>query len=291
MHYPVRPGHEVAGKLVEVSTPGERSVGEWVVLYPLLACGTCAACQRGHENLCRVAGVLGIDHAGGMATMVDWPLTHLVPIGSVDAVAAAILPDAVASAYHALRLARVPAGGSLTVIGAGGVGANVLQLARALDPEVRLTAIVRSAASAARIERLALDVAVRQGLTGAGRAILKERGPQDAVIEFGAGAAAGPEALPMLVRGGRLVFGSVEDAPLNLGTRVIDLVTREIVVMGSYASTRHDLQTVTELARAGRIDIGASVSHRLPLRAAGEAIRLLEQRPPGLARVVLEVGG
>jgi D-arabinose 1-dehydrogenase-like Zn-dependent alcohol dehydrogenase len=230
-----------------------------------------------------------MDHPGGMADFVDWPLSQLVPIGDLNPLEAAILPDAVASAYHALKLADVPAAGALTVLGAGGVGSNVLQLARALDPEVRLAAVVRTEATAARVERLGLNVAVHIGLSGAGRTILREQGPQDAVIEFGAGAAAAAEAMPMLTRGGRLVFGSVQDAPLELGTRVIDLVTREIHVMGSYASTLQDLLAVTQLARDGRLQLAAAISHRLPLSAVSEAMQLLEARPAGLARVVLEV--
>jgi D-arabinose 1-dehydrogenase-like Zn-dependent alcohol dehydrogenase len=285
--YPVRPGHEVAGVLLDGGDdrvgPGDR-----VVLHPVLPCGACAACAAGRENQCRTAGVLGIDHAGGLADEIAWPTARIVPVPGVPPERAAVLPDAVASAHHALRLTALPRGGSLTVVGAGGVGAHVLQLARVLDPDARLTAVVRSTGTADRIERLGLGVAVvGGGLDGAARRVLEASGPQDAVVEYGAGAAAAAEALPMLARGGRLVLGSVGEDELVLGTTLTTLVTRELRILGSYASTLADLEAVAELVLAGRLDLSESVSHLVPLAEAERAIRLLAERPPGLARVVV----
>src|SRR5438105_6727739 len=251
--YPVRPGHEVAGTLVDT--------GEDVVLHPVLPCGECAACLSGFENRCRTAGVLGIDYDGGLADEVVWPLARMVKITGLPAEQAAVLPDAVASAYHALSLAEVPPAGALTVLGAGGVGAHVLQLARLLDPSARLTAVVRSSGTAERVEQLGLGVTVLRDLSE----VADASGPQDAVVEYGAGAAGVGVALPMLARGGRLVVGSVGDEPLELGTTLTGLVTRELQVRGSYASTLSDLEAVAALAASGDLDLSASVSHRVPL--------------------------
>ena len=285
--YPVRPGHEVAGVLLEGGDDRVRS-GDRVVLHPVLPCGACAACAAGQENQCRTAGVLGIDHAGGLADEIAWPTARMVPVPGVLPVRAAVLPDAVASARHAIRLTDLPPGGALTVVGAGGVGAHVLQLARVLDPTARLTAVVRSTGTAERIEQLALGVEiVGGGLEGAARRVLEASGAQDAVVEYGAGAAAVPEELKMLARGGRLVVGSVGEDELVLGTTLTTLVTRELRIVGSYASTLADLESVVELVLAGRLDLSASVSHLVPLAEAERAIRLLAERPPGIARVVV----
>jgi propanol-preferring alcohol dehydrogenase len=284
--YPVRPGHEVAGRLVE-GGDGRIAVGDDVVLHPVLPCGECAVCRSGFENRCRTAGVLGIDHEGGLADEVVWPLSRMVRTAGLPPAEAAVLPDAVASAYHAFRLAELPSGGALTVLGAGGVGAHVVQLARILDPAARLTAVVRSTGTAERLDRLGIGVALVHDLRGSAPRVVEESGPQDAVVEYGAGAAGLAEALPMLARGGRLVVGSVSDERLELSTTLTALVTRELHVVGSYASTLADLEAVVELATSGRLDLSASVSHRVPLARAGEALELLEQRPSGLARIVV----
>jgi len=273
--YPVRPGHEVAGTVIE----GAMAAGTQVVLHPLIPCGRCAACQGGHENRCRDAAALGIDHDGGLADEVVWPVDRIVPAPGIPAEQAAVLPDAVASAYHALGLAELPAGGAICVLGAGGVGSHVLQLARVLDPSARLTAVVRSEATARRLEALAIGVQV---VIGEGRI-----GAQDAVVEFGAGAQAIPQGLRMLARGGRLVIGSMSEEPLELATTLTAVATRELHVIGSYASTIADLRAAVDLVAGGRLDLSRSVSHRVPLDRAAEALALIERRPPGFARAVV----
>lgn len=285
--YPVRPGHEVAGTVLEGEL-GEIRPGESVVLHPLLPCGACAACRAGFENRCRTGRALGIDDPGGLADEVLWPLSRMVPAPGLEPVEAAVLADAVASGHHALELAAVPPGGALTVLGAGGVGTHILQLARLRDPKVRLTAIVRSQATAGRLRALGLGIEVIEGLAGCGRTVIEAFGPQDAVIEFGAGPEAAPEGPPMLARGGRFVLGSIDSAPLDLGTTLTALVTRELQILGSYTSTLADLRAVARLAADGCLDLKASVSHVVALDDAAQAIELLEKRPPGLARVVVK---
>jgi propanol-preferring alcohol dehydrogenase len=284
--YPVRPGHEVAGTVVDGSA-GRVRLGDQVVLHPLIPCGRCGSCRSDRENLCRSATALGLDHAGGLGEEVVWPLDRMVPVPRLPAEQAALLPDAVASAYHALMLAELPPGGALTVLGAGGVGTGVLALARVLHPDVRLTAVVRSAGTARRLQELDPSIEVVRGAVDAGRRVRERAGIQDAVIEFGAGAAALAEALPMLARGGRLVVGSMSDEPLDLGATVTQLATRELHVVGSYASTIADLGAVVHLATSGRLDVSKTISHRVRLEHAPDALALLERRPPGLARVVV----
>ena len=284
--YPVRPGHEVAGSLVEGEAPG-LAAGAPIVLHPLLPCGACRACLGGAENRCRTARALGIDDPGGLADEVLWPLARMVAVPDLEPDQAAVLADAVASAHHALGVAALPPGGALTVIGAGGVGTHILQLAHLLDPGARLTAVVRSRGTRARLEELGLDLALVEAGAGAAGRVLKATGPQDAVIEFGAAEEAGREGAAMLARGGRLVFGSVSEEALAPATTVSALVTRELQVLGTYTSTLADLAAVAALAAGGRLDLSRSVSHRVPLAEADRALDLLAERPPGMARVVV----
>jgi len=285
--YPVRPGHEVAGVVTELAPDVDRPrPGERVVLHPLDVCGECGPCRSGHEERCRRGRVLGLQAAGGMADEVVWPARRLVVVGALPLDRAAVLADAVATAHHALRLADPPPGGRLCVLGAGGVGGHVVQLARVLCPEVEVWAVVRSPAGVARLE--AMGARARLGLEGAAARLKDEAGRFDAVVDFSGVVAAPAEGLALLEAGGRLVLGSIVDEPIRLGTTVTGLVTRELEVMGCYVSTLEDLRTVAELAATGRIDLAGSVSRRLPLERAGEAFDLVERRPPGLVRVVLE---
>jgi len=286
--YPVRPGHEVAGTVIEVNEShgeGQLRPGDEVVLHPLDPCGACPSCTTGEEQHCTSARVLGISAPGGMADELIWPTRRLVAATGLPPLQAALLPDAVATAWHALRLAELPAGGTLLVIGAGGVGTHVLELARHALPGVRLGAVARSEGTVARLERLGLDF-VHQGLDGLRKAFRAALGEADAVVDF-SGSVDGPrQAVRVLRSGGRLVLGSILDEPADVGT-VTGLVTRGIHVIGSYASSLDDLRTVTDMARSGGIDLAPSVSEVVELSEAPRAFELLEQRPPGLVRVVV----
>jgi len=286
--YPVRPGHEVAGIVERVNArDGGIVAGDLVVLHPLAPCGNCPACQRGEDQHCRALRALGIHDPGGFADAVSWPVSRMLPANGIEPAAAALLADAAATAHNAFRLAHLPPGGALCVLGAGGLGSGALAVARALDPEARLAAVVRSEESAQRVE--ALGIEVHRGLEGAARALRRSMGEMDAVIDFSGQAAAPAVGVALLRRGGRLVLGSIVDATLTLGTSST-FAARELQLAGAYVSALPDLAAVIELAQDGRLDASAWVSHRLPLAGFAEALALAQDRLAGMVRVVLEPG-
>lgn len=283
--YPVYPGHEVAARVVEADPDVGPAAGATVVLHPLLPCGNCAACTNGRENQCDTAEMLGIHRRGGLSDELIWRSDRLVEVDDLDPLLAALLPDAVATAYHAVERASLPPGGKLAVIGTGGVGTNVLQITRALDPSSQAVAVVHSEGTAKRIRALGFPVV--QGLEQAGRAVRKLVGQVDAVVDFSGAEAAPSEGIRMLRRGGRLVLGSILDERVALATTYTGLVTRETEIVGSYSSTISDLRAVAELAVSGRLSLEGMVSHVVDLADAPRAFKILEQRPPGMVRVVV----
>lgn len=286
--YPVRPGHEVAGVVERVNATDASVVeGDLVVLHPLAPCGQCPGCLRGEDQRCDNVRALGFHDAGGFAEKVVWPVARMLPANGIEPAAAALLADAAATAHNALRLADVPPGGALCVLGAGGLGSGVLGVARALDPDLHLAAVVRSEASADRVH--ALGVEVHQGLDGAARAIRHSAGRMDAVIDFSGQADAPAVGVALLRRGGRLVLGSVVDSMLTLEVSSA-FMAHELQIVGAYASGLDDLAAVIELTRDGHLDAGSWVSHRLSLEAFDEALEIAETRPPGTVRVVVEPG-
>ena len=287
--YPIRPGHEVAGIVEEVHDGANGvSVGDLVALHPIAPCGRCEACLSGDDYRCEHARALGFHVPGGMAEEVVWPAGRMIGVAGLAAAEAALLPDAVATAYRALSAAQLPRGGSLCVIGPGGVGTHVLALARALDPDARLAAVVRSRAAASRVDAVGAEAV--HGLMDAGRRVRRSLGPVDAVVDFSAARTAPREGVRMLRRGGRLVLGGVRDQPLSLGTTMTGIVSRELTVVGVFASSMDDLRAVASLAR--RLNLGASVSRSFPLTAAVDAIRLAAHHPSGsIVRVMIEPNG
>lgn len=283
--YPVRPGHEVAGTVIEGNSPdGEALIGRRVVLHPLNPCGSCADCLGGHEQRCRSARILGMHDPGGLADEVCWPARRVVLADALRFEEAAILADAGATAYHSVRAAELTPGAALCILGAGGVGTQVATIARALDPELRIVGVVGSAASADRLDPLVDHVEV--GVAGVARRLRSLGWIFDAVIDFSSQVDAPHEGVRMLTNGGRLILGSVTSEPVDLGPGVL-IQSREIVVKGSFSSTIADLQAVIDLADRGLIALSNSVTHRFSLDQVESAFGTMTARPPGMVRVVV----
>ena len=62
---------------------------------------------------------------------------------------------------------------------------------------------------------------------------------------------------------------------------------REHALLGSFGSTRQDLEQVIELVRSGRLDLSRSVSARLPLAEANRALEMLERGEGDPVRLVI----
>lgn len=138
---PLTPGHEVVGRVVEAGDEvGSPAIGDRVMAYFYLSCWRCRACLSGRESRCeRLAGWYGVHRDGGYAPLTILPAGNAIPLSDdIEAAAASVIPDAVATPVHVCRsrLGLGP-GDRVALIGAGGgVGIHMLQVARACGAEV-----------------------------------------------------------------------------------------------------------------------------------------------------------
>ena len=68
IHFPLIPGHEMAGEVVEAGkSVAHLRPGDRVALDPNIPCGHCFWCQRGEVHLCANLQALGVTRSGGFA--------------------------------------------------------------------------------------------------------------------------------------------------------------------------------------------------------------------------------
>jgi len=146
MPTPLIPGHEAAGKVVEVgSAVTYCEVGDHVILSTFGNCGHCSDCEVGDPGNCAVGmGGLSQPYAEG-----DQPLYNFANIGAfvqetivaenqcipipkeMPLTSAALIGCGVMTGTGAVfNRAQVQLGDTCVVIGAGGVGLNVIQAAK-----------------------------------------------------------------------------------------------------------------------------------------------------------------
>lgn len=135
-------GHEVCGELVEVGSEVGSAFkkGALYAVHGPNPCGNCEYCRTGRDNLCDGPNRawIGLGADGGYAEFIKVPARNLVEVPKgVAPQVAAVATDAVLTPWHALKtLANVGQGGTVLVLGLGGLGLNGMQIARALGAHV-----------------------------------------------------------------------------------------------------------------------------------------------------------
>lgn len=139
--YPLRPGHEWSGRVVEVGTGVSDSwLGQRVTGDTMLGDGTCDRCRSGRQHLCANRFEIGIRRGwpGALAERLPVPERALLRLPDpVDATLGALVEPG-GNAVRALRGAGLQAGERLLVLGPGAIGCLVALCAAADGVEVHL---------------------------------------------------------------------------------------------------------------------------------------------------------
>lgn len=133
-------GHEVVGTVVEAGAEWASLVGRPVIVPAVLPCGECEFCMADRGNACPEQKMPGNDIHGGLATHLLVPATPLVSLDDApegfDVRQLSVVADAVSTAYQAACRSGLAEGDAAFVVGAGGVGSFVVQIARAMGAKV-----------------------------------------------------------------------------------------------------------------------------------------------------------
>lgn len=283
--FPIVPGHEAAGI---VDSMGERvtgfEIGQQVAVYYIDPEPSGRWAQRGLANLDPAVRRMGVDVDGAFAEFVVRPAHTLVPSPQpIDPTALAVLTDAVATPYHALKTrGGLRAGETLVVLGVGGIGSNAVQIGRHLG--ARVIAISRSAAKLELARKLGAHETLfaDDSMGERVRDLTAGDGPE-VVIQCAGSGALDEQAIALAGRGGRvLLVGASQESFRALA---IDLIWRELSILACARFTTAEIRAVIDLYLAGSIDVEHLLGAVRPLEEANEA--LAELRAGTVLRSVL----
>jgi propanol-preferring alcohol dehydrogenase len=280
--YPVIPGHEIVGR---VEQKGEGAIGFNIgdrvgIGWIHWACGQCAFCLQGHENLCPDFRATGRDANGGYAEYMTVPETFAFRVPDVfsDSEAAPLF-CAGAIGYRSLRLSGIRDGQNLGLTGFGASAHLVLKMARHRYPNARIFVFARS-----EKER---DFARELGAEWAGDT--EELAPENLNCIIDTTPVWKPviEALKNLKSGGRLVINAIrkedvdKDCLLRLDYPTHLWLEKEIKSIANVA--RRDIGEFLQLA--AEIPIKPEVQE-YPLEDANKALLELKERKIRGAKVL-----
>jgi len=290
---PITLGHEPAGTIESVGAGVESwAPGDRVALHLGIGCGGCPACRSGHPMSCASIRAPGLHIDGGFAEAMCVPSSCLVRVPEgVSLAAAAVATDCVATPYHALKCRGGISGGErVAVFGVGGLGGQTMRLAAVLGA-ARVVAVDISSAALERASRHgATDtVLATPGEDPSLRVRELTNGGVDLALECVGTSDTVAHAANALDRGGRLVLIGVGMQPPRIEIPLVMLAVGEISVLGSFASHVEDLDEVLRMEAEGEIDIGSSITHRLPLDQVPEALEMLRTKRGDPERIVIEM--
>jgi propanol-preferring alcohol dehydrogenase len=273
--YPITPGHEIVGTVVETGAgvEGFRTGDRVGVPWLGYTCGRCRHCLAGRENLCDYARFTGYQLPGGYAecTLADARYCFALPQAYDDAHAAPLLCAGLIG-YRALRMA-----GDARRIGIYGFGAAahiVAQVARHQGREVY--AFTRPGDAQAQAFARGL------GAVWAGDSDAAPPEMLDAALLFAPVGRLVPAALRAVDKGGRVVCAGIHMSDIPSFPYAILWGERQVLSVANL--TRRDGEEFLSLAPRAGVQTEVET---MPLAQANEALaRLREGRLQGAAVLV-----
>lgn len=268
---PYNPGHEVVGM---ISALGDGvttlSVGDRVVVNPVLPCRRCKQCRAGRSNLCETLKVFGcVADQGGMADFFTIPADRVVRLPEDLSDLQSILIEPLATPVHAVELAGGVADKSVVILGAGTIGLLVLAAARhAGARRVVMTDLVESKRQ--RASRLGADAVIDARASDAAVRVRDALGESaDVVFDCVATQSTIDQAIVMATKGGMIMILGVPARPIGLP--LPEIQDWQIGVQGSAMYLSQDFATAIDILRSGLVHPEEMVTATFGLNEAAQA--------------------
>lgn len=295
---PTVPGHEAAGVVEAVGSDVARlKVGDHVITFFTVFCGSCEMCVTGRPSLCVDPSTRRAKGEAPRLSLADG--TPLAPFLNLSAFAemmlvhenacvaiskdmpldrAALLGCAVITGAGAIfNDSRLRSGESVAIIGCGGIGLAAVNAAKiagagtiiAIDPVADKRALAERLGATHTLDASDPDVAKKvAGLTGGG---------VDYAIEAVGRPATAELAWAVLKRGGTAtILGMI--APGNMVSLPGPSFLTGKKLQGSLlGSTRFpiDMPRLVQLYLDGKLDLDLMVAERIPLSGVNDALQKL----------------
>lgn len=257
-------GHEIAGVVEKVGEkvfhlkPGDKVAG---VMNK--SCGVCKYCISGRDNLCANAQRFK-PKTFGFAEYVAAYTERMMKFETISFEEAA-LTEPLAACVNGVMKCGIKPGDLVGVVGVGQIGLMHVQLAKLNGARVVALDMLEERLEMA--EKLGADYVVNVSEKDAVKYVegISNGDGCDHVITAIGGKQAIETGLKLLGKAGTLnIFASTHPhTEIDIDPNIIHY--RELVVTGSFSSTKDDLRRAVKLLESGAVKVKDLITHRLPL--------------------------
>jgi len=247
--YPVRPGHELVGMIIDTGKSVAFEKGTKVVITPNTFCGECENCINKKGNICKIKESLGVNVDGIFSEEIIIDSKYVLPIPEEISDEKAVLIEPFAVIVHAFQKVSINKGTTVAVVGCGTEGMLAITLAKYLGAQV--TAIDINQAKLDKVQKhLVPKVLLPQDC---------EDEKFDVVIEAAGVPSAVKQAVQIVKPGGSiLLIGLTPEVTLP----IVQIVRNEITIYGSIIyNFPEDFSKCVEFLRNDDFDVTPIISN------------------------------
>lgn len=285
--FPVTPGHEMVGKIIEVHrSVRDRRLGQRVVVDNVLTCGACDQCHDGRAGLCRNLEAYGLTLQGSVAETIVVLASKTILVGDL-ATEIAVLAEPLACVIHGMDVLQLTPAADTLVIGAGPTGQLLSQmLARGGASRVVVAAPTLEKLEVARHNGATTLIRTDRRDFSASHPELSALAPTgfDAVIDATGAADVLNHLVPLVRDGGTLMVYGMASETVQLTMNPYEIFRRELTIKGSFSQT-NCLQRAVALLTNGRVVADGIVTHCFGLDDYDAALAAL--RDPSCLKAIV----
>ncbi len=283
---PIIPGHEFAGKIVEVGEDVRGwKTGDKASAAPLIPCGECEWCRKGVYSLCENYRYYGSRNDGAYAQYLAVKAANLLKLNEDTPYAWGATIDPAANALHAFLRGQGTGADTVCVYGMGAIGLFAVQYAKvlgcptviAVDVNDDKLAVAGDCGATHTVNSLREDPVKRVGQITGGKGTSLS-------MDMSGVPSAQQQAILSAGKMGRVIFLGISHKGLELSEEAVDRIERyQLAILGSWNSFSAPFPGFewTESARLmneKKFDPDLLISHRLGLEELPDIFSRIAER-------------
>ena len=261
-------GHELSGVVLEVGMDvNSISVGDRVVFDPVMACGQCEVCKKGHANVCPDVKCYGVQMDGAFQDEIVVPAAQLYKIPDRISMKEAALAEPFSIAANILDRASVRQGEKIVIIGVGTIGLCLIQAAKGMGATVFASDVADS--KLAKAKEFGADVAINSNKDDIGSAVAAfAPNGADVLIDAVGITPILEQCIKMPSPASRIVVISFDSTPASV--LPVEITKKELSIVGSRMNAKK-FPHVIEWLEKDKIKPAGLISKVFPVERIQEA--------------------
>lgn len=268
--FPQVVGHEFSGDIVEIGEKVQNyKVGDRVTVAPLVPCGKCENCQKGHPAMCTSYSFIGSREQGAMAEYVSVPSKNVIKLADNVTYEQGACIEPITVALHGVERVNIVSGRKAIVYGCGTIGILLMQCLKAkglekvyvIDIDDFKLSMAKELGAYEVINSLKTDVTE----------YFNKYGKVDYVFETAGVNSIQSQVLNLVDRLGSVVYVGTAHKDVTIDHKTFENILRgELNVTGSWMSFSapfpgNEWKAAVEYLESGKINVDKIITHKFKL--------------------------